>query len=169
MVIRWSIQGMILLILVACSSNNKIDPSCPIAKFGKTPSIDGVFSDGEWDDAIVVQENPKEKFWLKHDNTNLYFAFEHDGGNLYLSKNTSIQILHASAQLGSAEYKKFDHLMYSLEKPFEWKLGGLQNETAKYRTELVADYLSENGWVASTGPLGHFSQAEWAVSGNSKN
>ena len=81
-----------------------------------------------------------------------------------MNKNTSIQILHASSQLGSAEYKESDSMIYSLEKIFDWQLYGLQNETSKHMTESIAHYLAENGWVASIGPLGNFAQVEWAVS-----
>ena len=33
----------------------EVEPCGPIARFGGTPTIDGVFEAGEWDDAEVVQ------------------------------------------------------------------------------------------------------------------
>ena len=38
-------------------------------------SMDGFFSNGEWDDAAVVQVDRSQQFKVKHDCSNLYFAF----------------------------------------------------------------------------------------------
>jgi len=154
----------ILVCLLECSSTREVEPAGPIARFGSTPTIDGVFEDEEWDDARVIRENQVEQFRIKHDNTNLYLAFNHDGGNIYFNKDNGIQILHASAQLGFAEYIKSGSLKQTLEKAFDWQLYGLQNESASDINETMAIYLAEKGWVASTGPLGNFAQAEWAIS-----
>ena len=94
----------------------------------------------------------------------MYFAFDHDGGNLYFAKDKGIHVLHASAQLGSAEYIKSGGSTQSLDTPFDWQLSGLQKESATDINEKIAGYLAENGWAASTGPLGNLAQAEWAVS-----
>ena len=146
---RWSIQIVVLVSLLGCTSTPEVEPSGPIAGFGSTPTIDGVFEDGEWDDAEVVQVGGHGQFRLKHDGTNLYFAFTQDGGNLYFDKDRSIQVLHASAQLGSAEYIKSGSLTQSLDRAFDWQLSGLQNESVADINEIMADYLAENGWVAS--------------------
>jgi len=123
-----------------------------------------LFEDGEWDDAEVVQVSKYQQFRLKHDSTNLYFAFDQDGGGLWFYKDTGLHVLHASAQLGFAEYIKSDSLMQSIDKEFDWQLFGLHNKSVADINEIMADYLAENGWVASIGPLGNMAQAEWAVS-----
>lgn len=58
----------------ACSSTPEIEPSWPVARFGSTPIIDGVFDSGEWDDAAIVRAGAIELFRTKHDGVNLYLA-----------------------------------------------------------------------------------------------
>jgi len=157
-------MSLILVFSWGCTSIREAEPSGVIARYGSTPTIDGVFEDGEWDDAEVVQVGKNEQFRVKHDSSNLYFAFNHDGGNLYFSDAKGMRVLHASMQLGSAEYEISGSLTHSLEKAFDWQLFGLQNNSVTDINDLVANYLAENGWVASTGPLGNLAQAEWAVS-----
>ena len=164
MKMSWSIQSLIFVCFLGCTSTRDVEPSGPVARFGSTPTIDGVFEEGEWDDADAVQVGKFEQFRLKHDSINLYFAFNHDGGNVYFYKDKGIRVLHASAQLGIAEYKKSCSLTQSLDKAFDWQLFGLQNKSATEINEIMTAYLAENGWVASTGPLGNMAQAEWAVS-----
>lgn len=164
--IQCAIPGFAFLLFLLCASGCEVEPSGPIARFGSTPAIDGIFEDGEWDDAVVVQVSEYHQFRVKHDSTNLYFAFDQDGGNLWLYNETGLRILHASAQLGSAEYTKSDSLMLLLDRGFEWQLYGLQKKPVGEINKIMSDYLAENGWVASIGPLGNMAQAEWAVSLN---
>jgi len=164
MISRWATLPAILASLLGCASTREVEPSGPIARFGSTPAIDGVFENGEWDDAQIVQVGEDEEFRIKHDGANLYLAFTQDGGNLYFSKDEGVHILHASAQLGSAEYTKSGDLSQTLANPFEWQLFGLQDEAIADIRTITAGYLAENGWVGSIGPLGNMAQAEWAVS-----
>jgi len=160
------LQQLILTLAFACSlgcnSALEAEPSGPIARFGTSPTIDGVFDDGEWDDAEVVQAGKYQQFRLKHDSTNLYFAVVGDGGNLWFDMDTGLHVLHASAQLASVEYTKTDTSVQSLDKPFVGQLYGLQDESATDIIETLAGYLAENGWVASIG--GNKAQTEFAVS-----
>jgi hypothetical protein len=157
-----SILSPALVCILGCSAVPEVVPSGPIARFGTTPTIDGVFEDGEWDDADIVQAGKYQQFRLKHDGTNLYFAVVGDGGDLRFNKETGLQVLHASAQLGSAEYIKSDTMVQSLGKCSDFALGGLQNESAAVVRERMAGYLAENGWVGSIG--GNPAQTEFAVS-----
>jgi hypothetical protein len=158
------ILSLILVGFLGHSSDTGIEPSEPIARLGSTPAIDGVFEEGEWDDAAVINVGKNHQFRVKHDGTNLYFAFAQDGGSLWFYKETGLHVLHASAQLGMAKYIKSDGFTQSLDKAFDWKLFGLQNKPVTDINEILADYLAENGWVASTGPSGNLAQSEWAVS-----
>ena len=45
----------LLLCCSACSSISEVEPEGLIAKVGSTPTIDGVFDPGEWDDAEIVR------------------------------------------------------------------------------------------------------------------
>ena len=65
---------------------------------GSTPTVDGVISPGEYDDALLLNSYPQwmsrfspvtdpadcsAKVWIKHDGENLYFAFEVTDDVLY--------------------------------------------------------------------------------------
>lgn len=163
MTLQRSLLGMILMFCLGCNPDHRAPPA-PVAGFGSTPVIDGVFGVGEWDDAEVVRAGDGKLFRVKHDRINLYFAFDYDGGNIYFDRKKRIQILHASAQLGTAEYSKSGKGRQALDKPFAWQLFGLQNEPPTEMKAKLAGFLAENGWVASTGPLGNMAQSEWAVS-----
>jgi len=161
---KWQLStlGPVLVCLIGCSAVPEEVPSGPIARLGTTPRIDGVFEDGEWDDAEIVEAGEYQQFRVKHDGTNLYLAVVGDGGDLWFNKNTGLQVLHASAQLGWADYRESDTLIQSLGKCSDFALGGLQDESATVVRERMAGYLAENGWVGSIG--GNPAQTEFAVS-----
>lgn len=153
-----------LLCLSACSSASDVEPTGPIARFGSTPTIDGVFDSGEWDDAEIVRAGTIEQFRIKHDGVNLYFAVRAGGGNLLFNTDTGVRVLHWSAQLGSAEYAKVDTVTQSLATPFAFELWGLRDESAAVIQETLAKYLADNGWAANTASMGNVMQSELAVS-----
>ena len=72
-----------LLCLSACSPTREVEPTGLIAGPGTTPTIDGVFDSGEWDDAQIVRADTTEQFRVKHDGSNLYFAVRAGGGDLF--------------------------------------------------------------------------------------
>jgi hypothetical protein len=153
-----------LVCFSACSSTREVEPAGLIARLGSTPTIDGVFDSGEWDDAEIVRADTIEQFRIKHDGVNLYFAVRAGGGNLLFNTDAGVRVLHWSAQLGSAEYVKSDTLTQSLAKPFAFELWGLQNESAAVIQETLARYLAENGWAANTASMGNLMQSELVVS-----
>jgi len=140
------------------------EPSGPIARFGTTPTINGEFEDGEWDDAEIVRIGENQQFRIKHDSTNLYIALNAGGGNLWFNKDEGLHVLHWSAQLGSAEYIKSDSSTQVLDQPFDFSLWGLQNESPAVINETLARYLAEHGWSANISPLGPKMQSEFAIS-----
>jgi|GEM_PF-1899426 len=164
MKMRLLILGLVLVYFLGCASNHEVEPPGPIARFGSAPTIDGVFEEGEWDDAEVVQAGEYQRFRIKHDGKNLYFALVGGGGDLWFNKDAGLHILHSSSQLGSAEYIKSDSSVQSLSKPFDYRLWGLQNRSVAEIQEELAGYLAENGWVASIAALGNIRETEFAVS-----
>jgi len=153
-----------LVCFSACSSTREVEPPGPIARFGSTPIIDGVFDAGEWDDAEIVRADTVEQFRMKHDGVNLYFAVKAGGGNLVFDTDRGVRVLHWSAQLASAEYVKTDTLTQSLDRPFAPELWGLQDESPATIQQTHAEYLARNGWVGSTASMGTLMQSELAVS-----
>lgn len=164
MIKRLLIQSLFMVCFWACSSGQKTEPNGPIAGFGSTPTIDGVFEDGEWDDAEVVHTGKNQQFRLKHDHVNLYLALDAGGGNLWFDKEDGLHVLHWSSQLGSATYKKTDSLMHVLDKPFNHRLWKLQDEPPDVIRKTLIAYLEEEGWTANIAPLGPKMQSEFAIS-----
>lgn len=161
--------SLFLIFLPGCSKdtdNESAEPSGPMAKFGSTPLIDGIFEEGEWDDATIVQVDSTQQFRIKHDNTNLYFAVGVAGGNFWLNSDTGLCVFHWSAQLGDAKYRKSDSSSLVLDKPFAFDLWELQNEPPTVIQERLAAYLTKNGWVANICPMGSLVQSELAISFN---
>jgi hypothetical protein len=158
---------IVLLILygvLACSSMREIESTGLIARFGSTPTVDGIFDPGEWNDAEIVRVDTIEQFRIKHNGVNLYFAVKAGGGNLLFNTDAGVRVLHWSAQLGSAEYVKSDSLTQLLDKPFAFELWGLQNESPSVIQEALAGYLVKNGWAANTASMGNLMQSELVVS-----
>ena len=158
------IMCSLFLCFLACSSTREVEPTGPIARLGSTPTIDGVFAPGEWDDAEVVRADTVEQFRIKHDGNNLYLAVRAGGGNILFNTDSGVRVLHWSAQLGSAEYLKSDTLTQLLDRPFAFELWGLQNESPAVIQETLAEYLAENGWVANTASMGNLMESEFAIS-----
>jgi hypothetical protein len=159
-----SILCSFLLCLIACSSTHEVEPTGLIARLGSTPTIDGVFDFGEWDDAEIVRADTVEQFRVKHDGINLYFAVRAGGGDILFNTDSGVRVLHWSAQLGSAEYVKVDTLTQLLDRPFAFGLWGLQDESPAVIQETLAEYLAENGWAANTASMGNLMQSELVIS-----
>jgi hypothetical protein len=153
-----------LLCCSACSSMREAEPEGLIAGFGSTPTIDGVFDPGEWDDAGIVRADTAELFRIKHDGVNLYFAVRAGGGNILFNTDSGVRVLHWSGQLGSAEYVKSEALTQSLDKPFDFELWGLRDKPPAVIRETLTGYLAENGWAANMASMGNLMESELAVS-----
>jgi hypothetical protein len=123
-----------------------------------------VFEDGEWDDAEVVRAGTVERFRIKHDRTNLYFALRAGGGDVWFNTDRGLRVLHWSGQLGSLEYTKSDATMQSLDKPFAFELWRLQDESPAVIQETLAGYLAKNGWASNLASMGNVYESELVVS-----
>jgi hypothetical protein len=161
---KLSMACLFFACLSACASAPEVEPTGPIARFGSPPTLDGVHDVGEWDDAEIVRAGTTEKFRMKHDGVNLYFAIGAGGGNLVFNTDEGLRVLHWSGQLGSAEYVKSGTGTQSLDKPFAYELPDLYKEPPAVIQEALAGYLAEKGWASSTASMGHLMQSELAVS-----
>jgi hypothetical protein len=159
------LSALVLHTICSCGNEGVSDPSNVVADFGRTPKIDGVIEEGEWDDANRVELDSTKTIFLKHDETNLYFAFNAaDGGNLYFLKNNKIEILHSSFSLGWAEYLRSNNNSWVCDKEYEWALNGIQKKPEDEIQGEMNKYLLENGWVGSLMPMGNSGQTEFAIS-----
>ena len=134
-----------------------------VARCGKPPIIDGVFDEGEWNDANYIPIGETKKIRLKHDNKHLYLALDGDGGNIYLNKDDKVYVFHASFSLGWLEYSKFGYA-WVRDKDYEWELTNIQKEGNEVSQKKMAEYLQKNGWVMSLIPMGNKCQSEFAIS-----
>jgi len=159
-----TILSLSVLGAVGCSSVSENEPAGPIARYGATPTIDGVFEAGEWDDAAIVRTGSVERFRIKHDGKNLYFALNAGGGDLWFDTDAGLRVLHWSGQLGSLEYTRSDPSLQSLEKPFAYELGELQGESPAVIRETLASYLADNGWASNLASMGNVYESELVVS-----
>jgi hypothetical protein len=159
-----AIACSLLVCIMACSSSRETEPTGLIARFGSTPTIDGVFAPGEWDDAEIARADTVEQFRVKHDGENLYLAVRAGGGDLVFNTAAGVRVLHWSGQLGSAEYAQSDSRTQSLERPFAHELWGLRDQPPAVIRETLARYLAENGWAANTASMGNLMESELAVS-----
>jgi hypothetical protein len=164
MKIRLSIVSLSLIWVMGCSSVSEDEPSGPVARYGTTPTIDGMFADGEWDDAEIVRTDTGEEFRIKHDGKNLYFGLKAGGGDVWFDTDTGLHVLHWSGQLGSLEYTKSDTSTQTLDKPFAYELWGLREEPPAIVQETLSGYLFDNGWAANLASMGDLYQSELVVS-----
>ncbi len=161
---RLATLGLISVLVVGCGSAPPEEQAGPIAKIGTVPTIDGVFAEGEWDDALAMAGDSSWQWRIKHDGTNLYLAVDGTGGNLYFLRGDVITVLHASYSLGTAEYTKSDSSSWACSKEYAWELYKLQEQSASEINEGMTGYLAANGWVGSLMPMGTQVQTEFAIS-----
>ena len=124
------------------------------------PVIDGILTDGEWDNAVSTQlSDGSDIFWLYSDSY-LYVGINSDkigAVNLVLIREDGqVWILHSSAALGSAIYE---------ERTEDWEL--IQDFSWCCRSTSVfterEQLFQEEGWQANIGYQGTEGQVEYQV------
>jgi hypothetical protein len=160
--------GVVLLILlvgggtfaVARSENALFVPA------GAVPALDGVLSEGEWDDALVLPLAADTSLHLKHAEGSLYVGVRAAPGaevvgNVYIAYEETVEILHASHALGPATYR-LEEGVWTLEQPFVWSCRSLGfSDSAVAEREA---FLDENGWLATVLNLGVAEHMEYRIS-----
>lgn len=121
---------------------------------GTTPTIDGERSEGEWDDAVRVEFLGGGEMYLKHDDDFLYILIEATRkgiASICVERSAGISILHASAALGTADYKgRFDNSQLETGFRFELRDTGTSLDARKARKT----FLSKELWFANTSKYG---------------
>lgn len=152
------------VVVCSCAGGGERSSTKITARLGTAPLIDGIFEEGEWDDANVVVPDTAKAIYLKHDRNNLYVAVNGDGGNIYVVKGDKLYVLHASFSLGRAEYSRADGDTWTRDKEYVWELYRLQEKTAEEINAGITGYLKQNGWAGSLIPMGSKTQTEFAIS-----
>ncbi|TFH09328.1 MAG: hypothetical protein E4H08_05975 [Candidatus Atribacteria bacterium] len=132
---------------------------------GIAPILDGVLSDGEWDDALVLQLADDTFLHAKHADGFLYLGVKTDRsaevvGNIYILRDDAIDILHASYALGPASYRLVEGA-WVLESPFVWSCRTLGfSSSAVFERQM---FLEANGWLATVVKLGDTAHMEYQI------
>ena len=125
--------------------------------------IDGTATPGEWSEADVIKlENGGEAMLLFSDDSLQIAVRGPDDGwaHVYLSSGDHIRVLHASAAIGTAEYRRDgDH--WTAVREFEW---GVRDRTMSDSARAERrEHLEREGWVASTNGMGEGGLIEFRI------
>lgn len=120
------------------------------------PRVDGVFATEEWTSARREPlQGGGEVLWIARGDR-LYIGLRGEGrgiASLCLhAAEDRVDILHASAALGTATYRLRDGV-WSLEKGFKWEVRDSPNEGAAANAEAEA-FQKTNGWLGSSNHQG---------------
>jgi hypothetical protein len=132
---------------------------------GKPLAIDGTMSPGEWDGAAVETFSDGSELFLMYSGDYLYLAIrasipEMIVGNVFINRGDEISILHASAALGTALYRKGVN-DWQQEQDFAWCCIKT-DQSAVAQAEREA-FLQEEHWVAANARMGTPNELEYQI------
>jgi hypothetical protein len=119
--------------------------------FAPAPKIDGKSADGEWSSAVAVPVSGG-RVLLQHDGAKLYVAVITDSQqivSLFVGTGDEARVLHASARLGEARYRRKDDA-WPATREFDFR-------------PPSAEFQAKEKWIANTIGLGGKGCIELAV------
>ncbi len=129
------------------------------------PVLDGVIAPGEWEAAASEAFADGGQLFFQRDEQNLYLAIRASepgtiAANVFLQLEDEIAILHTSAALGTAIYRKVADA-WGQAQNFEWRCRSTgQSESAQAER---AQFLQEEGWLAANGRMGTPNELEYQI------
>lgn len=147
LVFRSTVSLVLLLSLSAQAA-----PRVQVPRVPASPKVDGVITSKEWKDAVRVPLGTGGHAMLQHNGTHLFIALvgRRAGiGSLCTMSKDEVQILHASAALGTAVFKRDADSAgkWINTRPFTWT-----NRDTGDTPEAMADrkkFLDAEGWFAN--------------------
>lgn len=134
--------------MVANSQTIPIPKGVPIV-------IDGNCSSEEWQEALRQELAGGGEIFLKHDDTHLYLCLrgaKPGWGHIYLTHDDTIHVLHASAALGTAIYRRGNSEVWQPVQGFSWTM---RDTTLSKEAQAAREtFLESHGWVANTMMMG---------------
>jgi hypothetical protein len=132
---------------------------------GTAPTLDGVLSEAEWDDALELPLADETSLFVKHAEGFLYLGVRAAPGaqvvgNAYIARGETVEILHASHALGPATYR-LEQGAWVLERPFVWSCRALGFTDAAIAERQA--FLERNGWLATVVNLGLTEHMEYRI------
>ncbi|MGB3716798.1 MAG: DUF5050 domain-containing protein [Candidatus Promineifilaceae bacterium] len=129
---------------------------------GVPATIDGVFSSGEWDNALSI-DLANGELLLMHAGDYLYLGIRSDNlglGSVCVSWADEISILHSSAALGTATYVKADE-DWLKTRDFAWTNRDISN--SQQALDERTEHLERENWLASNGLMGNNNEMEYQI------
>ena len=133
------------------------------------PAIDGRIDDAEWTASVREQTRGGLQVRLQQDAASLFIGVTSPGSgfvSVCLANGERVRILHASAALGSVNYRRDDAGDWvAAEISFAY---GMRNTALDaVATSERRAYLAKHGWVASTARMGggHVQEVQVALRG----
>ncbi len=129
---------------------------------GIPATIDGVFSPGEWDNALTI-ELANGELLLMHAGGYLYVGIRSDKlglGSVCVSWDDVISVLHSSAALGTASYEEADE-GWQKTRDFSWTNRDITN--SQQALEERREHLERENWLASNGLMGNSNEMEYQL------
>ena len=126
---------------------------------GVSATIDGILSEGEWDDAMVIEVDVSRRLYLMHSDGYLFLGIESAAmgtGSICVMQDDEIAILHASAALGTAVYAR-EGQAWRRVRHFSWCC----RESSPGPRQV--QHLQEEGWLASIGYMGVAAEMEYQI------
>jgi formylglycine-generating enzyme required for sulfatase activity len=132
---------------------------------GKPPAIDGSLSPGEWDQATTETFADGSELLLLQAGGYLYLGIRANmpgmiAGNVFVKHGDQIDILHASAALGTAIYQKGEDSWQQVQD-FSWRCRNTGNSESA-QSERV-EFLQDEGWLAANGRMGTPNELEYQI------
>lgn len=132
---------------------------------GEPPTIDGIISESEWDQANVETYADGSELMLMRSNGWLYLAIRASGrdlivGNVYLLHGDQISIHHASAALGTALYQQ-GVVAWERTQSFTWRCRDTGSSEAAQADRAI--FLEEEGWLAGNSRMGTPNELEYQI------
>jgi hypothetical protein len=132
---------------------------------GEPPVIDGRLSPGEWERAATESLADGSELAFTYSEGFLYLAIRANTselivGNVYLDRGEEIVLLHASAALGTAVYRR-EGERWRLERDFVWRCRDTSSSPAAQ--DERAAFLREEGWVATNSRIGTPNELEYRI------
>ena len=132
---------------------------------GSAVTIDGKINDDEWRGAFVGELVGGGEVRLLQSDSNLYVGLrglKQGWGHVYVIEGDTIRVLHASAALGTAIYRR-NGGTWQPTQPFDWEL---RDRVITDATKAaMSKFFEANGWVANNVNMSNSFEVEYKVHG----
>ena len=132
---------------------------------GNPPTLDGTISSGEWEQAVIKSFADGSALLLMQAGEFLYVGIRANetgtiAGNVFIQHGDEIRIMHSSAALGTAIYKKeSDGWQQTQDFTWQCRSTSLSDAAQAERDE----FLQQEGWVAANGRMGTPNELEYQI------